>query len=133
MKNEVTETSTTKIWLSRDNICHVELLPDVEITLDDMKKNVAATYNVVGGKKALIFIDIRKVKYMTREARLYPSGREMEKVTAAAALLTGSPVSKVVGNFFLGLNKPPTHPIKLFTSEEKAVEWLKTFLEQEEN
>ncbi len=36
------------------------------------------------------------------------------------------PKSPVIRNFFLGINKPP-YPVTLFNSEEKALEWLKTF------
>ncbi len=43
-----------------------------------------------------------------------------------ALLLIGSPVSRVIGNFFMGLNKP-IYPTKLFTDPQKAIRWLQTF------
>ena len=44
----------------------------------------------------------------------------------ATALLTSSPVSKTIGNFFMGLNKPLS-PTRLFTNSDKAIQWLHTF------
>ncbi len=37
-----------------------------------------------------------------------------------------SPVSRVIGNFFMGLNKPIS-PTRLFTDPHKAIQWLHTF------
>jgi hypothetical protein len=39
------------------------------------------------------------------------------------ALLVGSPVTRVIGNFFIGLNKP-RWPVRLFRSESDALAWL---------
>ena len=41
------------------------------------------------------------------------------------ALLSTTPMSVLAGNFFLGFNQP-TIPIKLFHSENEAIEWLKS-------
>jgi len=69
--------------------------------------------NFAKGKKTPVFTDIRGVKSITREARLFVSSEDSVKVCSAASILIGSPVSKVIGNLFLGLNKPP-YPTKLF-------------------
>ena len=50
------------------------------------------------------------------------------KLFLAQAIIVDSPVSRLIGSFFLGLNKPP-FPTKLFTSEADAVEWLKGYLQ----
>ncbi|MDH5682649.1 MAG: hypothetical protein OEZ36_13750 [Spirochaetota bacterium] len=34
-----------------------------------------------------------------------------------------SPISRVIGNFFLGLNRP-LFPVKLFTEKNEASKWL---------
>ncbi len=65
---------------------------------------------------------------MTRDARVYFAGSESKKVHSAAALLAQSPLSKVLGNLFLGLNKP-LFPTRLFTSEKDAIEWLKGYID----
>ena len=130
MKNEVIETRTAEIWLDQDGIIHYKVLPGVEVTIDDTREYVKIQCGLTKNKKVLNLTDLREVKSITHEAREYLSGEEVERITAACALLIGSPVSKVIGNFFLGINKPP-YPIKIFTTEEKAAEWLKGFSEKE--
>ncbi|MDP6946031.1 MAG: hypothetical protein QF464_17920 [Myxococcota bacterium] len=76
--------------------------------------------NLVGGAvNVLNMTDIRRVKKTTaRVLRLqsHPS-------TARLALLTGSPVSRMLGNAYLSITKLK-HPTRLFTDEGSAVAWL---------
>ena len=72
-------------------------------------------------------MDITEIDGMTREARQYFAGPETAKVESAAALLIKSPLTRAIGNFFLGFNKP-LFPTRLFTSTEEALLWLKTQL-----
>ncbi|MCK4760934.1 MAG: hypothetical protein KAW12_01955 [Candidatus Aminicenantes bacterium] len=132
MKSEVIETKTAKVWLNEENICCVEHSPNAEIALAEMKENAAAVYNVIGGKISPVLVDIREVKYITREARSYVSSEKALKAALAQAFLIGSPVSRVIGNFFLGINKTP-FPTKLFTSKEKALSWLRGFIDKKES
>ncbi len=41
------------------------------------------------------------------------------------ALVVGNPLSRALGSFFVGLNRPRV-PTKLFDSVENGVQWLKT-------
>ncbi len=131
MENEVIETKTAKVWLGDDGIIRAIALPDLKVTLEIIKEVNAHIKKLYKGKKVPVFADIRGVKSITREARLLPSSEDSVNVCSAAALLIGSPLSKVIGNLFIGLNKPP-YPTKLFKKEDEAVEWLKGFVEKKE-
>jgi len=72
----------------------------------------------------------REIRSVEKKARDHYSGETASKFLNALALIITSGFSRVIGNFFPGLNKPD-FPVKLFTSEEKAVGWLKIFLSQE--
>jgi len=63
---------------------------------------------------------------MDKESRRFHAGEMPEQYAKAVALIEKSPVSKVIGNFFLGINKPP-FPTKLFTKKHEAIHWLKKF------
>ena len=69
----------------------------------------------------------RKEIVYDRETRDYYSSQEGLVATKALALLVESPVSKIMANFFIYFSKPAI-PTQLFTSEDEAVAWLKTFL-----
>jgi hypothetical protein len=98
-----------------------------EVTLDDSRANVALCLQRNAGRRRPLLVDLRGVKSQTAEARSYLAGREGVQVSQAVGLLIGSPVSRVLGNFYLGLNKPSV-PTRLFTSEEEAQAWLRSFL-----
>jgi hypothetical protein len=52
---------------------------------------------------------------------------EINTVAKAIAIITTSPVSRMIANLFFGL-KPPPYPTKMFTNEKDAVEWIKQYL-----
>ncbi len=47
-------------------------------------------------------------------------------ITEAMAIITTSPVSRMIANLFFGL-KPPPYPVKMFSNEKDAVEWIRQF------
>ncbi|MCK4764636.1 MAG: STAS/SEC14 domain-containing protein [Candidatus Aminicenantes bacterium] len=127
-KGEVITTETCKSWLGDDGIVWSIMLPQAVETIETAKKNTAAGVTLSGGKKRPLLLDMSKIKSMNKEARdYYARGDKRESCEKAVALIIKSPISRILGNFFLGFNKP-TEPTKLFTDEKKALEWLKTFL-----
>ena len=118
------EVRTHLIWLEDDGIVRVKVKPNIEISLQDAQAAIRAVSSVCGGKKTPALVDMRGLVGMDRGARLYFAGEETAKVESAAALIIESPLSKAIGNFFMGLNKPII-PTRLFTSEEEAIAWLK--------
>ena len=121
------ETSVSKMSIS-DGILYWRYVSGAEVTVDVARAEIAETMRLVveHGKGKLPFvIDIRNIRSITREAREYLASAEASEPLTAVGLLTTSPISRVIGNFFLGLNRPP-HPIRMFTSEEDAVAWLRS-------
>lgn len=91
--------------------------------LDDARDAVRVTFEVAGDKRRPVLVDLRGIRYQSRQARDYLSSGEMERMFAAVALLVESPVSQVIGNFFMRLRQQPI-PTRLFNEEQQAVEWL---------
>jgi len=129
MENEVIETRTARIWLGEDGIIRTVFLTNSELTLEDAKEIDTVTSGMTDGKEYPFLIDLRKIKSVAREVRNY--GSEMKTRRNASALLISSPLSRVLGNLYLGINKP-IHPVKLFVSEDEAIKWLKGFMETED-
>ncbi len=127
--NEIVETRTARAWLDEDGILHMVFFLYSEVTLDDIKELDEVTLKIAKGKKIPFLTDIRDSKFSTREAREYGSKKGFTVQRAVTALLVGSSTSRMFGNLYLNFNQP-TYPIKLFTSEEEAIEWLKGFIEQ---
>ncbi len=129
-EKKIIKTRTSTMWIDEDGILHSVYSEGMDVELDDVKENMGVLKQLTGGKRAPYIIDIRGVHSVTREARDTASTAEALSITNSTALLIGSPISRVIGNFFMGLNKPP-YPLRLFTSEEKAMAWLKGFVEKE--
>lgn len=73
-----------------------------------------------------VLIDIRAVNTITKDARVFLGTEEAAEGIIAGALQIDSPIGKVLGNFFLSINKP-LRPTKLFTDAVKAKDWLAKF------
>jgi len=78
------------------------------------------------GQKVLLLSDIRKAKSGSKEAKNYLGTEEAAEDVIANAILVNNYTSKMIGNIFLIFQKPAV-PVRLFTSEEKALDWLTSF------
>jgi hypothetical protein len=96
--------------------------------ISDAEEAMEVIRKLGGGGKRCLLMDISKLRTMSREARAFFMKPEHTEILHAVALLIGSPLSRAIGNIFLGLNRPVT-PTRLFTDEEAALAWLRTFLE----
>lgn len=118
-------TRTARIWLDGDGIIRKVFLDGAEETLKDALESAEIIKLLCQGKKRPMLVDFTKVRSMDAEARAYYAGPAGPLITAVGGI-TSSMLSKVIGNFFMGFNRPPT-PGKLFTSEKDAVAWLKNY------
>jgi len=75
------------------------------------------------GTKQLILVDLLSNPKPNREARDFAKTPEMVNSTKAMALIVGGPLSRMLGNFFMGFNKG-AFPTKLFTETVAAENWL---------
>lgn len=100
-----------------------------EIRLEDAEGNTETVISLSKGSNFPILVDLREIKSISKEARDHFSMRGRKPNVTAIAMLVNSPVSKIIGNFFLGLNKP-TVPTRLFTSQREAKNWISKISER---
>ena len=125
MKNEIS-TSSHKISLLDDGIVKVICITGDE-TIEKARELIETIKKITENKTSPLLVDMRQQKSISREARQFYSRKETMDTVTALALIVGSPISKVMANFYLGLNKPP-YPTRLFTNEDEAIDWLKVYL-----
>jgi hypothetical protein len=121
------QTLTATLRMGREGILRVTMNAGASETLVHAKANLAATTALAAGRRVPLLVDLRPVKSLDREARALYSGEQTGSVVCAAAMLIESPLSRAIGNIFMGLNKP-AFPLRLFTSEAEALAWLTGFL-----
>lgn len=113
-------------WMGNDGIARTSVKPNIDITLEMALENTAVVSSFYKDKKFPILIDSRNIKSMSYEARRHFSVRGRDTKTNAFGIVIGSSISRVLGNFYLGINKPAV-PTKLFDNEADAINWLKQF------
>ncbi len=114
-------------WLNENDICYTMVKNDADIQLQDAIENTAAVKEISEGKVYPMLVNLKGIKTISKDARDHFSMQGRTPGVTAIAMLIKSPVSKIIGNFFLGLNRSAV-PSRLFTSEEKAIEWLKQYM-----
>ncbi len=129
MKKLVDETSTQKLYWDEDNqIVFGECLDTIH-SEEKAKENIDAyerVRNRVGKEKIRVLVDMRAIKGVSRDAREYYANERTASIQRATALVIKSPLSRVIANFFMGLNRPLT-PTRMFTDVDEAIEWLQSF------
>lgn len=118
------ETRTCWLWI--DGHLRGRFKDRAEVSLADAQENVRAAHALTGGQRLSTFIDLRWVRSQSAEARDHFSSSEAVQLSPAVALLVDSPLSRAIGNFYLGFNRPSV-PTRLFTDPAAAQSWLQTF------
>ncbi len=113
-------------WMAFDGIVRTKVKENSAIVLEDAIENSKAV-NSFSQPQYPMIVDTTLAKSITKEARDYFSMKGRESKVLAFAILVNSPLSKIIANFFMGLNKPRV-PVKLFTDEKLAVEWCKNHI-----
>ena len=113
-------------WMGEDGIARTKVKKGSEVKLEHAKENSVVVNSFYRNAKFPLLIDARGIKSMEREARTFFTANGRKTNTLAFAIIIDSSVSKVVGNFFLGISHPAV-PTKLFLQEDAALEWLTKF------
>jgi len=114
-------------WMGLDGIARTKVKPQAEVTIKESLENSFAVNNLFTTKKFPLLIDARQIKSISKEARDNFSIRNRSTNINSFAVIIESPLSRIIGNFFMGLNKPSV-PAKLFNNEQDAIIWLKQYL-----
>ncbi len=118
-------TRTCAIWV--DGVVRARFHDGAVVDLEDARENLALTARLTAGHRLPVLVDLRGVRSQSADARRLFAGPAATAVSVAVALVVESPMSRVVGNFYLGFNRPET-PTRLFTSTDDAEQWLRSFL-----
>jgi len=120
-------TNLAKIWNDENGIVHILFFQRNEFTEGDADEYIKSCLKISGGKPALVLIDFSNVNYLftgTYKKLLSP---ELTAITKASAVVVGPSSNFVVSgiSFLMNLKKEP-FPIKIFTNEKDARDWLLT-------
>lgn len=108
-------------------ICHIIFPENVHINSEDLKIELDCYKATVNNIARPAIIDLTGVLSISSDGRQYIA-EEIAKIgVPATALIVKSRISRLIGSFFIGINKPD-FPVKLFDDTEKAENWIQGFL-----
>ena len=114
-----------RMWLRSDGIVQLVWSQQTTVLIEDASAALEAMAQLTGGRLRPLLIDMRDTGPQDRSARAEWTRRT--DLSSAVAMVVGTPVSWMMGNLFIRVNKPP-FPARLFDNEACAVAWLQKFV-----
>jgi hypothetical protein len=124
--NKITTRTAVISYDSVSRILRIKIMEDSDIEIADALQNYEATKILTKNDKYFVLVDGRVSLSVSREARAFAAQSKNDGCIASAFIIT-STANKLIGNFYLNVNKPSI-TTKIFSSEEKAIEWLESLL-----
>src|SRR5947207_1606441 len=100
------ELTAYTTWLCNDSIVRTRVKSNASVTCADDKVNSIDGKSLCNGIYLPLFVYTRNIQSITKGARDYFSMNNRGSQIVAFAIVIDSPLSRIVGNFFMGLNKP---------------------------
>lgn len=122
--SEKVETLYYTQW-SEDRLLCMAYVKNLDMNLEIAKYCVSKRIEFSRGISYPCLIDMTGIRSATKEARAYMA-KEGAMLITACALIIKSPLSRILGNLFLVIDKPAV-PVKLFTDYKEARKWLKQY------
>jgi hypothetical protein len=114
-----------RMWLRPDGIVQVVWAPRTTVHLEDAGATLDAMVKLTCGRRSPLLVDMRDTGPQDRRTRAEWTSRT--GLQSAVALIVGTPLSRMLGNLLLMVNKPQ-FPVRLFDNEESALAWLTDFV-----
>jgi hypothetical protein len=104
----------------------VSLSKNPKRTVENISKNVALVKEITGNRRVPLLIYLSNSPVPDKETREF-STKQLPLIYSAMAMVSKPGLSKFIMNILFAL-KPPPIPMKSFTNDETAKEWLRQFV-----
>ncbi len=121
---EVFEGEIASYWFEGGIL--VSLSKNPRRTVANITGNVALVKKITGNKPVPLLIYLSNSPVPDKEARIF-STQQLAVIYSAMAMVSKPGLSRLIMNILFSL-KPPPIPMKSFTDDQKAKEWLQQFL-----
>ena len=121
-------TRTAEIKLISNNIIKISLIKEIEMEENDVVENYLACEKLTKGKKYSYIVNGNNFS-SSAAAKAFATRLKSSNGIIAEAFICSSFTNKLLGNFYIKLNKP-TVPTKIFTKEINAIKWLRNLQKQ---
>jgi len=122
------EMTSSIIWFDEDGILYSVPKPGKppELSMDEIMVEMDKFKKLIGNKKVCMVSHANPNSRPPSKSERDTIAELINDVTKAMAIVTTSPVSRMIANLFFGL-KPPPYPAKMFSNEKEAVDWIRQY------
>lgn len=124
MKLQETKTEIATIRLLAPRIVENIIHDYVTLDIENVREIKEINKKLVSEHPYAVLVDSGLFTSITMEARKLSASSEFAESTVAKALLVRSLGHRMVGQFYIKVNKPRINT-KIFSDREQAIEWLK--------
>lgn len=121
---------TSTLWFDEDGIMYSKPKPGVaepELTREETLKQMDEIKKILDYKKVCMILETNSNSKPPKKDDRDFIAEQLNEITKAMGIISTSPLSRMVANLFFGL-KPPPYPVKFFSNEKEAKEWVKQYL-----
>jgi hypothetical protein len=123
-------TSKCRITLLEPNLLENFVLDYAVIELEDLLEAKKINQELTNGEPYVAILTFGDMTEVTKEAREQIASLQHKQNTIAKAILIKNIGERLLGNFYLSVNKPFIKT-RLFTNRELALIWLRQELQKE--
>jgi hypothetical protein len=122
------ELPSSILWIKDGVVYSSPKIGDTkEPTAEQMKKDMHSLKSFVGNEKICLVVEINPKSRPASRKERDAVAAEIASMVKAMAVITSSPITKMLVNLFFGL-KSPAYPVKMFLTEKDATNWVKQYL-----
>ncbi len=125
IRTEICDAFT--IQLRSDGIVHSHTSSAVDFNVESLKKFTIVMGEMLQQNTAPLLITLDEMAIPPSATLVFWAKKESCVYSIADAYVSSNFGHKIIGNFYLKVNKPG-RPSKIFPNKDEAIVWLKTFL-----
>jgi hypothetical protein len=120
-------TEKFEVTLLEENVIENYIKPGIVVEAEDLIELKKISSELAGNKPYVILVTSGELVSFSKEARELSASKAFITNALAKGIVVDSTAKKIIGNFYLKVNKPFLQT-KLFSEKEKALKWLITFV-----
>jgi hypothetical protein len=120
---------TSTMWFDEYGILYSIPKPGIPevLTREETLQQMEEFKKITGNKKVCLILETNSHSKPPKKEDRDFIAQQLEEISKAMAIISTSPLSRMIANLFFGL-KPPTYPTKFFSNQKEAQEWIKQYL-----
>lgn len=127
---KIIDWTTSIIWFDEDGVMYSMPkpgIPEPELTREETLAQMTEFKKIIGNEKRCMILETNSHSKPPRKEDRDFIADQLNQITKAMGVISTSPLSRMIANLFFGL-KPPPYPVKFFSNEKEAKEWIKQYL-----